>query len=197
MQDDQDDATINLLKMQIRQRLDKYVSLKEVAYNPDADIVDQLLTGLAQREHKYNRAYCPCRRPTGDTREDAKIICPCFYSKEEMDLQEMTMAENVTELTDDTFDEVLQSDIPYLVDFWAEWCPPCKMVEPVVAKIAVQYKGKLKVGRVDTDQAQRNAIIYGINAIPTLIIFKDGKPAKRILGYRKFEDLKKEVDEVV
>jgi len=80
----QDDAAIDLLKMQIRQRLDKYVSLKDVAYNPDADIVEQLLAGLAQHEQKFNRAYCPCRRPSGDPRKDAKIICPCFYSKEEL-----------------------------------------------------------------------------------------------------------------
>jgi len=86
MQDEamQESAAIEQLKMQIRQRLDKYVSLKNVAYNPDIDIVEQLITGLAQRQQKFNRAYCPCRRPTGNPREDAKIICPCFYSKEEL-----------------------------------------------------------------------------------------------------------------
>jgi len=107
------------------------------------------------------------------------------------------MAESITNLTDATFDEVLQSEIPYLVDFWAEWCPPCKMVAPVVEAIAAEYQGKLKVGKVDTDEAPRRAIQYGINAIPTLIIFKNGRPAKRILGYRRYEDLKKEVDELM
>jgi len=107
------------------------------------------------------------------------------------------MAENISNLTDKTFDEVLESEIPYLVDFWAEWCPPCKMVAPVVEAIAAEYQGKLKVGKVDTDEAPRRAIEYGVNAIPTLIIFKGGKPVKRITGFRKLEDLKKEVDEVV
>ncbi len=86
-------------------------------------------------------------------------------------------------VTDDNFEkEVLQSDIPVLVDFWAEWCVPCKMVEPVVDQIAQEYAGKLKIGKVDVDSNPGISMKYGIRSIPTLLIFKNGQPVDQIIG---------------
>ena len=86
-------------------------------------------------------------------------------------------------LTDDTFaDEVLSADIPVLVDFWAAWCGPCRMVGPIVEELAGDYEGKAKVCKLDVDAAQKIAGEYGIRSIPTLLIFKDGKVADQIIG---------------
>lgn len=89
------------------------------------------------------------------------------------------------EVTDSTFEtEVLQANEPTLVDFWAEWCGPCKMVEPVVEEIAEEYDGKLQVARMDVDSNRNTPAQYGIQGIPTLILFKDGQEATRIIGFR-------------
>lgn len=80
--------------------------------------------------------------------------------------------------------EVLQSDQPVLVDFWAEWCPPCKMLEPIVDEIASEYQGKLRVARLNTDFNPEIQMQYGIMGIPTLILFKGGEPVERITGFK-------------
>jgi len=86
-------------------------------------------------------------------------------------------------ITDASFEkDVLQSDLPVLVDFWAPWCAPCRIVGPVVEEIASQYNGKLKVGKVNTDEDAMRANMLGIRGIPTLILFKDGKEADRVVG---------------
>jgi thioredoxin 1 len=94
------------------------------------------------------------------------------------------MASNdVVTLQDGTFDqEVLKSDTPVLVDFWAVWCGPCKAIAPAVDEIATEYKGKLKVGKVDVDNAQQVAQRYGIRSIPTLLVFKGGRVVDTIVG---------------
>jgi thioredoxin 1 len=85
--------------------------------------------------------------------------------------------------TDATFEqEVLKADVPVLVDFWAPWCGPCRMIAPIVEELANQYNGKLKVVKLNTDENQDTAVRYGIRSIPTLGIFKDGKVVDSVIG---------------
>ena len=89
--------------------------------------------------------------------------------------------------------EVLESDIPTLVDFWADWCMPCRMVAPVVEEIAKEYQGKLKVCKLNVDEARNTASNYGIMSIPTLAIFKNGKVADKIVGALPKTELEKAI----
>ncbi len=92
-------------------------------------------------------------------------------------------SENVVEFTDQNFQtEVLSSSTPVLVDFWAEWCMPCRMLAPTIEKIAKDYAGKVKVGKLDTDANRDVAAKYSISAIPTVILFKNGQPAATQVG---------------
>ncbi len=92
------------------------------------------------------------------------------------------MSEPIT-LTDDNFDsEVLTSDVPVLVDFWAEWCGPCKMIAPSIEELANEYDGKAKVGKMDVDSNQNTSMKYGIRSIPALLIFKGGEVVEQIIG---------------
>ena len=104
-------------------------------------------------------------------------------------------AENVKEFNDQNFEtEVLKSSTPVLVDFWAEWCMPCRMLAPTIDKIAKDYAGKVKVGKVDTDSNRDVSIKYGINAIPTVILFKNGQVAQKFVGLRQERDFKEVLD---
>lgn len=90
--------------------------------------------------------------------------------------------------------EVLQSKKPVLVDFWAQWCGPCRMVAPVVEELAEEYDGRVTFGKVDVDKNAKIASQFGIMSIPTLIIFKDGKPMSNLVGFRPKEHLKQSLD---
>ena len=86
-------------------------------------------------------------------------------------------------LTDDNFsDEVLSAELPVLVDFWATWCGPCRMIAPIVEELSSEYEGKAKVCKLDVDTAQKTAAEFGIRSIPTLLIFKEGKVADQLIG---------------
>ncbi len=93
------------------------------------------------------------------------------------------MSDNLVTITAENFEsEVLKSDIPVLIDFWAVWCGPCKAIAPIVEEIAKEYAGKLKVGKCDVDSNQSIALQYGIRSIPTILIFKNGELKEQIIG---------------
>ena len=107
-------------------------------------------------------------------------------------------SENVLELTDENFEaEIINASVPALVDFWAEWCMPCKMLAPIIDEVADDYAGRLKVGKVDTDSARQTALKFGISAIPTVVIIKDGTLVKKFVGVQSKGDLKVAIDEVL
>src|SRR5579872_540 len=101
-------------------------------------------------------------------------------------------------VTDADFEqEVLKADKPVLVDFWAEWCGPCRMIAPVVEQVAEEYKDHLRVAKLDVDTNQRTAMNYGIQSIPTLIVFKGGKEVKRLIGFVPKERITGEIQRAI
>ncbi len=104
------------------------------------------------------------------------------------------MAKTVA-VTDSTFDEVvLKSADPVLVDFWATWCRPCQMVAPILEELTQEYAGKLTIAKLDVDQNQQTAAKFRVMSIPTMIIFKQGKPVANIVGFKPKDKLKQELD---
>ena len=99
----------------------------------------------------------------------------------------------VTITTQNYEQEVLQSELPVLVDFWATWCGPCKMLAPVVEQIADEYKGVIKVGKVNVDEEQALAMQFGIMSIPTVILFENGQAVKALMGFRTKDQLLSEL----
>jgi thioredoxin 1 len=104
---------------------------------------------------------------------------------------------NIVTLTQENFaNEVLQSTTPVLVDFWAEWCGPCKAIAPILGELSDEYEGRVKIGKVNIDEQQTLAAEYGIRAIPTLLLFDKGQVADQIVGLRSKRDLKASFDRV-
>jgi len=107
-------------------------------------------------------------------------------------------SENVLEVTDSNFEEqILNAEVPALLDFWAEWCYPCKMLGPTIDELADDYTGRLKVGKVDTDANREISLKYGISAIPTVILLKGGEVVRKFVGLQQKADLKEVIDEVL
>jgi len=105
------------------------------------------------------------------------------------------MSESILHLSDETFEkEIAQANVVSLVDFWATWCYPCKMIAPVLEEIAKDYSGKIKVAKVEVDEAGATASRFNVMNIPTLILFKDGKEIERIVGVASKEDIARKID---
>lgn len=104
-------------------------------------------------------------------------------------------AEHIVDLNSENFEnEVLQSETPVLVDFWAQWCGPCKMLSPILDELAGEYAGKVKIGKVDVDENQELSAQYSVLSIPTLLIFKDGKVQEQHVGLKGKSELKQALD---
>ena len=102
------------------------------------------------------------------------------------------------EITDDNFEqEVINSDTPVLVDFWADWCGPCKMIAPMVDELADEYDGQVKFAKLDVDANPKSAMTYGVRGIPTLLIFQGGEAVKQVVGAVPKSVLKKNLDEAI
>ncbi|MAE67649.1 MAG: thioredoxin [Phycisphaeraceae bacterium] len=107
-------------------------------------------------------------------------------------------SEQVLELTDDNFDaEVMDSDVPVLVDFWAEWCMPCRMLAPTIDELASDFSGRVKVGKVDTDSNREVASRFEISSIPTIILFKGGQVVRKFVGVTPKQTFADELEKAV
>lgn len=108
------------------------------------------------------------------------------------------MSENIIEVNQDSFQQsVLEAQKPILVDFWAPWCGPCRAVAPVVEELAKEYQGKVDFAKVNVDESPFIASKFGVMSIPTLIVFKDGKPAEQVVGFKPKDQIKKLIDKTL
>ena len=168
-----------------------------VVLNSNTEIVNTVKEGL-----KRTGGYCPCRL---ERTEENKCICNefraqmadpnfegychCMLYYKTKDQEEFNnMAEIV--ITERNFEEeVVKSEIPVLLDFWASWCGPCMMLSPIVAEIADEYAGKVKVGKINVDEEMNLAAAFRVSSIPTLVVFKNGQPVTGTVGYCPKEEI--------
>ena len=137
----------------------------------------------------YGVSWNNCVSPKEDLLKDNIVKWQNIYAK-----KGAKMAGNTFEISDDTFEGmVLTSDTPIVVDFWAEWCGPCKMIAPILEELAAENSETFKVGKVNVDDNRQTAMQYGVRSIPTLLVFKDGKVAGQIVGAMPKEILKKRI----
>lgn len=102
------------------------------------------------------------------------------------------------DVSEKTFDQdVLKAKTPMLVDFWAPWCPPCLAVAPILEELAEEYEGKIGIARLNVDEAPTLSARYGVSAIPTMLVFKEGEPIGQLIGFRPKAELKKALDEIL
>ena len=107
----------------------------------------------------------------------------------------MSAVKNTVEITDDNFNDlVLQSDVPMLIDFWAEWCGPCIAMEPTLEELAVEYEGKFKIGKLNVDQNSKTSMEYGIRSIPAMLFFKGGNVVDKQIGRVPKSVLKQKIE---
>lgn len=105
------------------------------------------------------------------------------------------MGKNTLVFTDSNFNEqVVNSDLPALVDFWAEWCAPCKSIAPIVEELAGEYQSKVKIGKLNVDENPKTATQFGIRGIPTLLLFKEGKVINQMVGVKSKNEIQKNLD---
>ncbi len=107
-------------------------------------------------------------------------------------------AANIVTVTTDNFEkEIASSPTPVVLDFWAEWCGPCKMIAPILDELATEYTGKIRIGKVNIDEHQDLAVRFRINSIPTLLFFKNGQVVDQVVGMRSKRDFKAKIDQMV
>ena len=178
-----------------------------ITLNPDKEIVKSVREGL-----KATGGYCPCRLERTPENKcmcqefrsqiadpDFEGYCHCMLYYKSKDAKEAApeaaakpkepVATEITITTDNFEEEVLKSELPVLLDFWATWCGPCRMVGPVVSEIAKEYAGKIKVGKVNTDDEPQLARAFRVSGIPALFMVKDGKVVASTVGYQPKEQL--------
>ncbi len=108
------------------------------------------------------------------------------------------MANNTAIFTDSNFnEEVVSSELPALVDFWAEWCAPCKSIAPTVEELAGEYQSKVKIGKLNVDENPKTATQFGIRGIPTLLLFKEGKVIQQMVGVKSKTEIQKVLDNII
>jgi thioredoxin 1 len=122
-----------------------------------------------------------------------KIVSVLILIAEKEEMESMA----TQPVSDANFNEFVNSDKPVLIDFWAEWCGPCKMLGPVIEEISNEYDGKLTVGKLDVDSNPRTAQQYGVMSIPTMLVFKKGEVVKQLVGYRPKNDLVAQLADVL